>query len=366
MDSISIPKKDIDDISKKYEFKFESYIEKLLMDVKLGNILTNELDCRVRGGLCFLLLSKSRIVTRLSKDIDILVKTSEDETEENISNIMKKHGIICKRIPKSKHLPIKNFMKFEITYDSHYDDKILLLEIDYNVNITLPRDMNATKTDLFEYEFVNTSKLLTKGTLMIDKIIALSLPPIGTKREFNIIKHIHDVGTLLRQSSTDDLKESIEVLSKLMEYHINQHNRINEIGIEDVIKGIETSLQSKLDCRNNLKLEDKHQTSLGEFRGKYIAPKGYVRSMHLNNILLVWRYLLYLKESLIVNFDIQNQTNEMHNIIQRNQELLNETNKKKTKDNIHGENYKFLRNEEEYNKYLCSIIDSKTGWFAKF
>lgn len=87
---------EINAIMSKYNFTNKNFVEKLLMDIEISQLLTNEFECCIRGGLGFLFATESLDLKRLSIDIDIFTKLDKTTARDTILNTMKTNSWISR------------------------------------------------------------------------------------------------------------------------------------------------------------------------------------------------------------------------------------------------------------------------------
>ena len=90
---------------------------------------------------------------------------------------------------------------------------------------------------LFNFKTKQDMNILSKGSLLGDKITTMALGTIGLKptRQTEIAKQIYDIGTLLKTVTKSDLQMAFEMFESMTNFKVSHDQRYN---ISDISRSI--------------------------------------------------------------------------------------------------------------------------------
>ncbi|MCY4490294.1 MAG: nucleotidyl transferase AbiEii/AbiGii toxin family protein [Thaumarchaeota archaeon] len=318
-----LTEKNILAISKKYGFIDESYLEKFIMDFEMHHRIVKQIDgCITRGGLCMPFHTPTIEAKRLSIDIDLLTYKTVDEVKDimdNINNTMT--DIKCEKIVPMKPYPIDNLISYYVEYKSCLTDKDRI-KIDFlcNVNIQICSEIIKSGFELFDFSTKHDIKILSKGSLLGDKLTTMALGTIGLKltKQTEIAKQIYDIGILLNVSKKPDLHISFDTFKSLTDFKISHFNHVPKYTIADISDNIAKSASDFLDLKRAVTVTTNQEKRYLDFHGTYLAKKTiYKKNDHINDILLLNLYIKYLCRYLNGKITQTLAVDSLYNIIEQ-------------------------------------------------
>lgn len=294
----------IEAIAKKYQFGRYDYVEKFIMDFEMQYQILQKLDCVTRGGMCIPFHTVEHNANRLSIDIDLLTKSSISDVEKimtEINNSLNEVEIEL-MIPKTPY-PIANLCSYKVHYTSYTGEKNSI-KVDYlcEMKIDLPIKTVPVNFELFAFTTDYEMKVLTRGSLIADKLTTLSLGTIGLpERKFGEIpKQVFDIGSQIRLVSKEDILEIFECFKKFTNFKIKIFDRSPSFTITEITNEIENSLSRFFEFdKTAVRLTKDQDNKFSNFLGTYLGNHTYRRTEHLGNILLVLILIKKIKEYLL-------------------------------------------------------------------
>lgn len=265
------------------------------------HVLQN-LDCITRGGMCMPFHTINHNANRLSIDIDLLTKSSTTDIQKIMDKIDKSLDEVEIEliVPKIAY-PIANLCSYKVHYTSFSGAKDWI-KVDFlcEVDINLSTSIVPTNYELFAFTTDYEMKILTRGSLIGDKLTTLSLDTIGLpERRFGEIpKQVFDIGSQIRLVSKKDILEIFETFEKFTNFKIKIYDRTPPFTITEIITGIENSLSSFFELdKTAVHLTKDQDNKFRSFMGTYLGKTQiYKRTEHVGNILLVLLLIKKIKE----------------------------------------------------------------------
>ena len=284
-------------ISEKYGFPADPLVEKFIMCFEIHKHITQEIHCTTRGGMCMPFHQPNFMVQRMSKDIDVLSSHSADEIEGVMNDINGSvDGLRCSKIIPRKPLPIENFVSYRIMYDSCLGrQESVKVDAFCGADLHLDTQRIRAGSQILDFGTLQDMTILSRGTLIADKITSLAIGTVGIKAEnrTEIVKQIYDIATLLRQANPKDLAIAYDSYQKLTGFKVGRFKRDPPYTVSDIISSIVQSLGSFLPLDTNALVASDLLSHYNGFQGSYLSRLySYKKSNHITDVLLM---LLFAK-----------------------------------------------------------------------
>lgn len=288
------------EISEKHGFSAELLVGKFILCFEIHRHITQEIDCTTRGGMCMPFHQPNFEVRRMSKDIDILSRHSEDELERVMDGIGSSvDGLGCRKLVPESPLPIENFVSYNITYDSCFGGEgRVKVDAFCGADLNLNTQHVLAGSQILDFEILQEMTILSRGSLVADKITALALGTTGIRaeRKTEIVKQIYDIATLLRQASRKDLAVAYGAYQELTEFKVGCFRRNPRYTVPDISSSIAQSLGGFLQLDTNALVAQSLLMRYNSFRGDYLSRRhSYEKSDHIADVLLVRLFALSLQ-----------------------------------------------------------------------
>ncbi len=285
----------INNISKKYGFTSKFNIEKFIMDFSIHKLISEKMECCIRGGLCSPFYVKTPESWRLSVDIDLFMKLSHEEITKMVPEILIQAGLRCKL---RKPIRISNLVQFDVWYKSallKFDEKRRVkIDIQYSTDV----DAFAQMLDKGQKPFIvgidYAIKALRPGCLIGDKIPALAIGNMGYTDISKAPKQIHDIGYLLDSVGIDDIHDILSSFPTITQEKIT-HDKSGTT-VNDAINAIIKFLQNLLMPNDELLVSKSYLNDFERFKGEYLSEnQTYDINVIKSNILKTLLCALYIK-----------------------------------------------------------------------
>ena len=298
-----LEKNNIESIATSFNFKNPKYVEKFIMDFEMNYHISQQVDSVIRGGMC-VPFHTALGIRRLSIDIDLITALSVNEIKSIMKNVVPPvSGLtITKHVPQNP-TPIPNLITYNIEYPSCFGT-IERIKVDYlcDVPLTLPTQSFSNGDEVIAFTLDYSSKILTRGALIGDKITTLALNKIGLSKpkignlSDDIPKQVYDIASLLKSTSEKDIKESLEVFMSLTEFKTQIYDN-GRYDVKNTIETILSSIPSLLSFDSHVTTIPEYVGIFGSFKGTYLnTAQPYKKTDHISDLLLVWFYAICLQK----------------------------------------------------------------------
>ena len=99
------------------QFGFQSIknTEKFIMNFRVHKMLSAEMDCCLRGGLCTPFYATNPMAMRVSVDLDLFMEDTREAAIDKITKVVNKAEM--KIVPRKPRI-IRNLLQFDLRYDT--------------------------------------------------------------------------------------------------------------------------------------------------------------------------------------------------------------------------------------------------------
>lgn len=278
----------IERIASEYEFRRKEYVEKLVVDFEIQRRISQEMDCTVRGGMCVPFHTPRGGVSRLSRDIDLMVRGGASDVAAAMEMVDEKSPDL-KISPVARVHPMSNLRSYEARYDSVLGgEDYVSVDFMCELDVEFPAK-TVTETNLFGQDISYRASILTRGGLIGDKLTSLALGGIGISpsRQAAIPKQIYDVGTQLRMSSEQDIAEALGAFDALTEFKVRKYTRDPPYTVDGTLETIKETLRALFKIDMGIRLDATQEGRFGSFAGTYLSrTEQYEKSDHMTDVLL--------------------------------------------------------------------------------
>lgn len=280
--------------SKSYGGGKERALEKYIMDFEIHGILCKSLATYVRGGMAVPFHAGS--ATRLSEDIDMYVTDTMDDVERRMGNIhsaQDAYGIEIRRHkPRGGGLPLP-LLTYRIKYESVLGgtDEVKADLLCDPMLSGLPHKEFSIMTKLGQFHACHAVAVLDAGTLVADKITALSAGTIGygANQLHKMNKQVYDVGQLLRRLPRSQIEQTVTQYGPLAlrkSGYAQEYGKRSVCDPGDVAKGACDALLAMLMPKGRFEANDEFKGNFARFKGTYLGNSKYSLSAHRSDALL--------------------------------------------------------------------------------
>ncbi|MDE1861278.1 MAG: nucleotidyl transferase AbiEii/AbiGii toxin family protein [Thaumarchaeota archaeon] len=296
----------INTIKNDHGYTDSSIIEQFIMDYEILFHLLNEIpDLVIKGGMSVPFHIPDKKLRRLSVDIDVVTSLAKDKIESAIEKVRHNtnglFNIPQPYIPQSpkRKLPL---LTYYVPYTSSITNQTnrVKVEIFYDFKDELPLKSIDSGTELIGFKLDYPLRIFNLNTLIGDKITTLGFNTIGLLEEkrSDTIKHIYDVGTLIRlienQASAEKL---LEIFQQVAAYENSFNDK--QYSYADIIADIISSLDSLLIQGAGYSLESSHEGRYCTFKTQLLQKgNSYNKLNHVSDILLIKLLASYLQLSI--------------------------------------------------------------------
>ena len=293
----------ISSIALQYGFTDKSTVEKFIMDYEMHHHITDVVECVTRGGMCMPFHTAALEAKRLSIDIDLMTPETVNTIEQIMNNLPSRISEInCQKINAVNPYPLDNLISYRVHFDSCLGGK-KFIKVDFfcDVNTSLDTLTIPSGTHLFAFDTTKDMTILSKGTLLADKITTLGLGTIGLKptRQTEIAKQVYDVGVLIKSSSLTDIESALDAFMQLTQVKIDHFDHTPRYTLSDIVKSIDDSVSGFINLQNAISITTVHESRFNSFQGTYLSKTiNYKKTEHVTDVLLVKIFVQHLQHLL--------------------------------------------------------------------
>lgn len=278
----------VERIAAEHDFASITDVEKLIVDFEIQRRISQEIDCTVRGGMCIPFHTPGGSISRLSRDIDLMVRAGASDVDAAMERV--DDGSPDLRIsPVPGTHPLSNLRSYRAEYDSVLgNNDYIRVDFMCNLDVRVPTKTD-TMTSLLGQEVSHRAKILTRGALVGDKLTSLAVDGIGINKERQaaVPKQIHDVGTQLRMSGKGDILEALQSFAALTGFKVSKYTHEPPYTVDGTLETIMETLRGLFEIDNGIHLSATHKGRFGTFAGTYLSrTKPYEKSDHITDVLL--------------------------------------------------------------------------------
>lgn len=299
--------------------------------------ITQQLDCITRGGMCMPFYLTAAETKRLSIDIDFLTPQTINKIRNTMSNLNDgAYNVRCEEyIPLNPH-PVDNLITYKVYYNSCLEKRQSFVKVDFLCDVNIPITSQIIKPgfQLLGFDTLQNITILSKGTLLADKITTMALGTIGLNKNREIAKQIYDLGKLLKNVTTSDLRISFDMFENMTYFKTKHYEHEPTYNISDVSQNIVQSVSNFLELKSAVTITNNQEKRYKDFLGTYVAKKSrYKKTDHITDILLVNLYSQYLYRYINETITQTQATNSLSKIVAQVNKIENNTidNMQKTK-----------------------------------
>jgi len=295
--------KHVSAIADQYGFADRLSVEKFIMDFEMHHHITRQVECITRGGMCMPFHLPMIEARRLSVDIDLLTPRTVDEIRDVMGNIGQTvSDIRCdERVPRDPY-PIDSLISYDVRYDSCLGgQKSVKVDFLCDVNIPLSSQLVKPGFALFAFDTKHEVNILSRGSLLGDKITTMALGTIGLKhsKQTEIAKQIYDLGALLKTATKSDLEAAFDTFESMTELKVSHFDHDPKYAVSDVVNSIDESASGLLNLESAVSITDVQAKRYADFQGTYLAKRArYKKTEHVTDVLLVNLYSKHIRRCL--------------------------------------------------------------------
>ena len=296
---------------------------------------------------------------RLSIDIDLITKSSVQETEKVMKKIKNElTGVKIEKIIPKNGYPISNIVSYNVGYRSCLGkDDYVKVDFQCEVDISLPKTTINPNFEVFDCSIDYPFDILTHGALIGDKLTTLALEQIGLpERKFSDIpKQVYDIATLLKLGSELIFHEAFSTFDTFTKFKVKHYDVKPRYTINNIIDGIETSLSSLLNTKFNITINEDQDSRFGQFKGTYLGNyRDYKKIEHISDILLLQYFSKLVHGVIDKSFSIEDSIKKFKTIINK---LKNTSTYNAEKRIIeHKKLYDSMQNELPFQKKILKGV----------
>ncbi|MDI1495697.1 MAG: hypothetical protein K8823_1005 [Cenarchaeum symbiont of Oopsacas minuta] len=304
-------------IANKYN-RNPTILEKYVMNFKIHYMMGKKFDNMItRGGMAIQFYQNDGI-SRLSDDIDIIVDTTIDATEQIMSEFIESSNyIITPYIPKPGNRSPAPILTYHVKYPSVLEKKDEFIKIDFLCDSHMPTQF----TKIYDTSPINYFKLLhpvtvlDKGALVADKLSSLAMNTIGygakpspiydvydMPHQDKMPKQIYDTSSILKHPDSMILKQALDTFKSMTRQKCRYYSTNKTITIMDVSKDICESLYRLIDLKSKYQLTKNANNTFNVFRNSYLGKDDYTLDIFSLDLLLLLiftcRLYLYITDKL--------------------------------------------------------------------
>ena len=164
--------------------------------------------------------------------------------------------------------------------------------------INLETQRIPTNSRILDFKTLQDMKILSRGSLVADKITSLALGTVGIGADhyIEIIKQIYDIASMLRGASLADLETAYDSYPKLTGFKADCFRRSPPYAISDITDSIVESLRGLVpldtDALIAQNLRDRHDGFRGDYLNKRVQ---YKKSHHATDLMLTLLFALSIQ-----------------------------------------------------------------------
>lgn len=301
-------------LASKFGFQSVKNTEKFIMNFRVHKILSAEMDCCLRGGLCTPFYATNPKARRVSIDLDLFVEDTREAAISKIVGILKGRGM--KIVPRKPRM-IKNLLQMDLRYDTtrllHDEKEHMRIDVMYGVDFDPPMKSIPSGHNIFtgntDYDVI----ALTRGCLVADKIAALAINGTGYTKEDKAPKQVHDIGYLLDDLTAEDLVESFNVFRAITEFKTSSAEKGSA---PEVMQHVIGFLSGLLTSNSKIDLSQKYMSDFDTFRNDYLSGNVRYSLDDLKfNVLKTLLYARCAKKTIMGEIDAESAADVVHGSI---------------------------------------------------
>ena len=283
-------KGDILAITDRYRFPDKADVERFMMDFEVQLRIGREIECAVRGGMCVPFRVPSGTVSRLSRDIDLMVRAGGGDVQSAMKKVCGGGArLVAEQIRPSDPKPVSNLLSYKVKYDSALGGrKSIKVDFMHDVDAEVPTE-EVEEVELFGMRLAHPATVLTRGALIADKMTALALGEIGLgpKKHADVPKQIHDVGTQIRMSGRDDVAQALETFGALTGFKTGKYEHDPPYTVASTLRAVTRALDAFVEIDTAVHMRKEHKERYESFCATYLSrPRTYEPARHLEDVLL--------------------------------------------------------------------------------
>jgi len=256
-------------MASRFGFQNVKNTEKFIMNFRVHKILSAEMECCLRGGLCTPFYTTNSKAKRVSIDLDLFVEDSRESAISKISGILKGRGM--KIVPRKPRV-VKNLLQMDLKYGTtrlqHDEKEHMRIDVMYGIDFDPPMKCIPSGHSIFTGKTDYDVTALTRGCLVADKVAALAINGTGYTKEDKAPKQIHDIGYLLDELTAADLVESFSVFKAITEFKTSGAEKGSAA---EVIQHVIGFLSGLLTCNGGIDLSQEYKSYFDTFRNNYLS-----------------------------------------------------------------------------------------------
>ena len=293
------------------------------MDFEMHSHIARRADCVTRGGMCMPFHTTDGAAKRLSVDIDLLTGLAVNEVRgvmDGISGTLP--GILCTEHVAKDPYPLDNLISYRVYYDSCLGGR-KYVKVDFFCDVDVRPDSELKKSgfDLSGlFKTVRDMRILSRGSLLGDKLTTLALGTIGLKpsRQTEIAKQVYDLGLLLKSSTRQDLETSLGAFEAMTGLKTRHFAREPRYGTPYIIENISNSARGLLSLGSAVSITSTQNTRYNSFKGTYLAKSHrYKKTEHVTDVLLTCVYSMHAKRCLDGEVTKSEAARMLHDILEQ-------------------------------------------------
>ncbi len=292
------------------------------MDFEVHARIARRADCVTRGGMCMPFHTADGAARRLSVDVDLLTGLTVDETRGVMGGISgAPPGILCDEYVPRNPYPLDNLVTYRAYYDSCLGGR-RYVKVDFFCDVDVQPDSELKRSgfELFGFETAHDMRILSKGSLLGDKLTTLALGTIGLRpsKQTEIAKQVYDLGLLLKSSTRRDLEVSLGAFESMTGLKTEHFAREPRYDIPDVIASVTDSVFGLLDLKSAVSITGRQAKRYNDFQGTYLAKKHrYRKTEHVTDVLLLCAYSVHVRRCLDGEVTKSEAARTLHDILEQ-------------------------------------------------
>ena len=284
------------------------------MNFRVHKMLSAEMDCCLRGGLCTPFYATNPKAMRVSVDLDLFMEGTREAAIDKITKVVTKAKM--KIVPRKPRI-IRNLLQFDLRYDTtrllHDEKEHMKIDVMYGVSFNPPMKRIYSGHSIFTGKTDYDVTALTPGCLVADKIATLAINGTGYVKESKAPKQIHDIGYLLSELTVDDLVESVNVFRVITEFKTSGAEKGSAL---EVIQHVVKFLAGLLVANNEINLKQKYKSNFDEFRKDYLSGNvNYSLDELKFNVLKTLLYATCAKKTIMDEINAENAAKVVYDAI---------------------------------------------------
>lgn len=281
----------IAEISAKHGFRPDT-TEKFLMDYLVHQRVTEGLDCITKGGMCMPFYQPDGTLQRLSVDVDLATQLSADSVDSaaKLAEDLPRVARVVKHNPSRRVVPKNNLVTYDVRYESSIKlERYVKIDFLYGLDLDYGTRTVPARTEVMGIVIPHEMRILTRGSLMADKVGTLAAGTIGLgpSRLSETAKQVFDVGTLLDGATVDDITGFFAEFPRMLEAERVIHGT-PELAAWTVVDSIGAALSRMQTVTGEVRFLGNAKKGYNDFRSSYISERARYQTIdHHANILSI-------------------------------------------------------------------------------